>query len=123
MVREISITAGVLVLLCGIALAQSPAEEGAAVRKAFKACESAEWHGNVEVPLEKVNNHDSSNSMSVRLDCAAYLKWWDMECGASPFTILNERRQIYREIPPNIWMKYLQLLPFLNAETKPDPLS
>jgi hypothetical protein len=120
MVRQISIAAGVLAFLVGIAVAQGPADEGAAARKAFKACESAEWQGSVEVPFDESKSQDNSNSTSVRLDCQAYLRWWDGQVSASPFTVLNDRHQINREIPPEKWMKYLQFLPVLSAKTKPN---
>ena len=120
MVRQIIIAASTLAFLSCTAAAQGSPEKGAAVRKAFKACESAQWQGTVNVPLDKSKAEDNSDPKSIKMDCAAYLNWWDNQGGPSPFTILDSRSQTGHEIPANEWTKYLQFLPVINADTKPN---
>jgi hypothetical protein len=105
-----------LVLVVWASPAQSPDEKGKAVRKAFMVCQAANWKGKAEIQLPEPSDVENGGAdVHLRLDCSAYLSWWDNTDKPSPFAVWHKGDQAGSPIPPEEWMKYLRYLPTLNA--------
>jgi hypothetical protein len=106
----------VLLLAMGFVSAQGSGEKGKAVRQAFLVCEAANWQGKAEVSLPEQPDRDARERAHIKLDCPAYLTWWDRTDRPSPFTIWHKGDQVGSQIPSQEWMEYLRFLPTLRAD-------
>lgn len=105
-----------LVLVPKLGADQNSDVKGKAVRQVFMECKTANWKGSAMASVSQDNNAGSKAERRVKLDCAAYLDWWNDNRRPSPFTIWRKGSQAGMPIPPDEWMKYLQYLPQLRAK-------
>jgi hypothetical protein len=79
-------------------------------------CRAADWQGKAEIPLPGPLGQDGKARAHLRLDCPAYLGWWDSTDKPSPFAIWHNGDHEGSPIPSDEWMAYLRFLPTLNAD-------